>query len=482
MNNDFKFLLERPDLLERRDVLKLAGLAVAGALAGPVLSPLQLQAQGRAKPAGTARNAILIEMSGGISQMDCWDFKETKSTPKEMDVQKVWSDLFLSHAFFPGLIDSKMIDRCSFVRSMLGREALHLTGQYRVQTGRAFNPAVAKEIPALGSVIAYELDSQRRETDTFPTYVSTNLSRNSTGAIGAGFLANRFSGLDLDTSFVFSVFGISDEKGGEQLERRWQTLRRMTEVAGNNDASLGSHVSPYGTFYDYAYKIMADPRWPKVFQSSEEDKERYGASASYGQLGSGMLLARNLLSANAGVRFVYISDSIGGNGPWDFHAGIYDRTRPDNLYTQCQKWDKAFTALLQDLSRLPGQEPGKSLLDETIIVSTSEFGRTPRVNPGNGRDHYPGLFTSLLAGGGVKGGRIIGKTDDLGSTATETGWKHRERPQLDNLAATFYSALGIDWLKKVENTPSGRSYEYVQSAPIGSNDFIAPDYIEELFV
>jgi hypothetical protein len=482
MNKNFQFLLERPGLLARRDVLKLAGVTLAGAVAGPILAPFEVSAQGRVKPAGTARNAILIEMSGGISQMDCWDFKETKATPKELDVQKVWSELYLSRAFFPKLIESKMIDRCSFVRSMLGREALHLTGQYRVQTGRALNPAVAKEIPALGSVIAYELDSQRRESDTFPSYVSTNLSRNSTGAIGAGFLPNRFSGLDLDTSFVFSVFGIKDEGSSEQLERRWQTLRRLTEVAGSTETSLGSHVSPYGTFYDYAHKIMADARWPGVFQVTDEENERYGASSAFGQLGSGMLLARNLLKADAGVRFVYISDSIGGNGPWDFHAGIYDRTRPDNLYTQCQKWDKAFTALLQDLAVLPGHEAGKSLLDETIIISTSEFGRTPRVNPGNGRDHYPGVFTSLLAGGGIKGARIIGKTDELGSTAAETGWKHRERPQIDNLAATFYSALGIDWMKKVENTPSGRAYEYVQSAPIGSNDFIAPDYLEELFV
>ena len=85
--------------------------------------------------------------------------------------------------------------------------------------------------------------------------------------------------------------------------------------------------------------------------------------------------------------------SIGGNGPWDFHAAIYDRTKPQNLYTKCLEWDQAFTALLQDLSAAPGHEPGKTMLDETIIVSTGEFGRTPNFNTGLGRDHYDKTFT-----------------------------------------------------------------------------------------
>src|SRR6185295_19824549 len=107
---------------------------------------------------------------------------------------------------------------------------------------------------------------------------------------------------------------------------------------------------------------------------SESDRRRYGSA----QLGTGCLLARNLLKADAGTRFVYISESIGGNGPWDFHAAIYDRTKPQNLYTKCLEWDQAFTALLQDLSAAPGHEPGKTMLDETVIVSTGAFGRTPK--------------------------------------------------------------------------------------------------------
>ena len=228
---------------------------------------------------------------------------------------------------------------------------------------------------------------------------------------------------------------------------------------------MGTQVSPFEVFYDYAYHIVTDPRWSKVFQVSDAERDRYGR----GQLGDGLVLAKNLLKADAGTRFVYISESIGGNGPWDFHAAIYDRTKPQNLYTKCLEWDQAFTALLQDLAAAPGHEPGKTLLDETIIVSTGEFGRTPNFNTGLGRDHYDKTFTSLLVGGGIKGQRVIGKTNDDCSACIDNGWNHREQPQIDNLVATIYSALGIDWRKKIENTPSGRAYHYVQSAPIGSN-------------
>src|SRR5919106_5706487 len=101
----------------RRDLLKWAGLTVAGSFVGPLV-PLEVRAQGRSQPAGTARNAIMIEMSGAISPMDCWDLKETKLTPKDLDPQRLWSDFYLSRTFFPKLIESGMINRCSFVRSM----------------------------------------------------------------------------------------------------------------------------------------------------------------------------------------------------------------------------------------------------------------------------------------------------------------------------------------------------------------------------
>ena len=123
-----------------------------------------------------------------MSQMDCWDLKETKWTPKDLDPVKVWGDLYLSKTLFGRLITSKQMQNISFVRSMKAKELVHFNGQYHCQTGRALNVAVGKEIPAFGSIIAKELDSQRRQSDTFPTYVSVNLRQDRVGPIGSGFM------------------------------------------------------------------------------------------------------------------------------------------------------------------------------------------------------------------------------------------------------------------------------------------------------
>jgi hypothetical protein len=417
-------------------------------------------------------------MTGAMSQMDCWDLKDTEWTPRDLNPERVWNDFYLSRTLFGGLMDSAYMERMSFIRSMRARELVHFNGQYHCQTGRALNVAVGKEIPAFGSVIAAELDSGRRPSDTFPTYVSVNLRQDRVGPIGSGFFPVRYTGLDLDPAVVFDVFGGESESGASEsdLERRWTTLQRMIEVSPGSTGGLQAKGEEYRSFYDDAYRILNDPRWPQVFEITDEDWERYGT----GIVGQNFLLTRNVLRANAGTRFVYISET--DNFGWDYHSYIYDKTRPTNLYVSADRWDQAFPALLADLDATPGEAPGKSLLDETLIVCSSEFGRTTYVNAALGRDHWDEVFTSAMIGGGVKGGRILGATDELGGHCIDTGWADRRQPVVDNLVATIYSALGIDWRKSIENTPSGRAYHYVQSVPIGSSEPINPNPIEDLFV
>ena len=117
-------------------------------------------------PRGTARNCIFIELGGAISPMDCWDFKETRWTPKDLDVTEVAKDLYISRTLFPQL--STQMHRVALVRSLQAPELIHFNGQYHTQAGRSLNPAVAREIPAFGSVIAFELASQRRPTRQLP--------------------------------------------------------------------------------------------------------------------------------------------------------------------------------------------------------------------------------------------------------------------------------------------------------------------------
>ncbi len=457
----------------RRDALKLGGLALAGTCLDQIIWPLKISAAGQSTPRGTARNCIVIEMSGAISPQDTWDYKETPLQPKDLDIRKVSSDVVLSKTLFPNMIDRW--NEVSLVRSMRAPELQHFNGQYHTQTGRVLAPALAKEIPAFGSIVAYELEKQRRETDTFPTYISTSLITARAGSIGAGFLPPRFTAFDLAADTVFETFGGGDEGSNPALEERWSWLSAISEVSERDRMSLGTKVSDYKAYYENGYRILNDPRWNKVFKLTEQDKQRYGDD----QYGLGLILARNLLAADAGTRFVYIYDSP---QDWDAHAKIFDKSSRRNHYFTCQRWDKGFASLLTDLAAVPGHAPGKTMLDETLIVATSEFGRTPEINPVMGRHHWRFSYTTLFAGGGVKGGRVIGKSDANGGYNVETGWKHPEQPAMDNAVATIYSALGIDWKKRVTNTPSGRDYDYVQSAPIGGSEFIATDSIDELFV
>ncbi|MFN8060948.1 MAG: DUF1501 domain-containing protein [Vicinamibacterales bacterium] len=455
----------------RREIMAWGGVALAGTWVDRLVWPLNVRAAGRATPRGTARNCIFIEMGGAISQMDCWDFKETRWTPNDLDVTEVSKGLYLSRTLFPQLLAE--MSRVSLVRSMHAPELIHFNGQYHTQTGRTLNPAIAREVPAFGSVIAYELGQQRRETDTFPIYVSTNLTKARAGSVSSGFLPTWSTGLDLDPLTVFEAFAGNMEGANAVLAERWRLLTELAKVNDSTRRAMGQRAADYQTFYEEAYKILNDPRWPNVFKATDDDKSRYGDD----DFGLGCILARNLLSSNAGTRFVYVYDG----DRWDHHSGIFDRTQEWNHYRTCTRLDRGLVSLIHDLAKRPGQTPGKSLLDETLIVAQSEFGRTPGMNPVAGRDHYKGTYTGLYVGGGVKGGRIIGATDADGSNCVDPGWAHKTQPFMDNTVATVYSALGIDWKKSVTNTPSGREYVYVDTVNLGGAERMEDDEIAPLF-
>ena len=153
-------------LSARRDVLKLGGYGLLGAFAQQAVWPVQARAAGKANPRGTARFVIVIELAGAISHIDTFDFKEGQGTPKDLDVRPVKNNLYLSHRLFPEL--SSEMDKVTVVRSMKSHEVVHFRGQYYTQAGRPLNPAQAAEIPSVGSVIAYELEGTRKDTDTSP--------------------------------------------------------------------------------------------------------------------------------------------------------------------------------------------------------------------------------------------------------------------------------------------------------------------------
>ena len=183
------------------------------------------------------------------------------------------------------------------------------------------------------------------------------------------------------------------------------------------------------------------------------------------------MIARNIIEADAGTRFIFLQQ----NG-WDHHQNIYDKK---NHYGKSIELDAALASLIEDLDTRRRAD-GRTLLEETLVICMGEFGRTPgEINGLSGRDHYQYAFTALVAGGGVKGGQIVGKTDDAGMKVIDAGWGIKRSVYMEDIATTIYSAMGIDWKKTVSGTPSGRDFYYIE--PFAAKAMIGNREITPLF-
>jgi hypothetical protein len=333
------------------------------------------------------------------------------------------------------------------------------------------NVAFAREIPSIGSVVAYELESSRREADTFPSYVSFNLETNQVGALSTGFLPPQFSVFDLNAAQALTGMTL-DEKATELLEERWRVLEGLRDINRQRMKGLGRHIDAFEDFSVTAKRLLTDPRWPASFKISEEDRKRYGNTGP----GLACALARNLLREDGGTRYIHVCQH-----GWDHHKYIWDRSKSDNHYKLMADFDPAVASLIEDLAVTPSKtSPGKMLLDETLVVFMSEFGRTPgKLNHMAGRDHHKYAFPAMFAGAGVKGGLVLGASDKDGDKVIDTGWNYKEQPRIENVVATVYSALGIDWSKAIHNLPSGRTYVYVD--PLGANGYIPTDELSGIY-
>src|SRR5882672_5841665 len=225
--------------------------------------------------------------------------------------------------------------------------------------------------------------------------------------------------------------------------------------------------------------MIKSPQVAGMFQLKEDERKRYGATP----FGDACQIARNMVAARAGARYILVNQ-----GGWDHHGDIYGKTdvsRTEDprmrggLYTNCAELDAAYAALSQDLKSMKAQDGG-SLLSKTLVLAMGEFGRTPGdLTDIKGRDHWPAVRAGLFAGAGVKGGRLLGATDEQGGKIVKFDW-HRNRPMYpEDVTATIYSALGIDWSKKIASTPSGRAFEYVE--PMSGTTFIDSTEVKELF-
>jgi hypothetical protein len=434
-----------PARFSRRDLLRLAA---AGVVTYSVSGWLGALADEVAASPRRRRSCILLWMNGGPSQMDTFDLKPGHANGglyKEV-ATKVPGIKISEH--LPRL--ATHLDAMALVRSMRSKEGEHGLATYLAHTGYAARGPI--QYPTLGSLVAREVGA---DDAALPNFVSIAPFRVfSPAAHAPGFLGPRYAPLTVGELGLGS-YGPRPEDDARAL--RVENLTAPAGVARDHaEARLrlvqdlqrefaDGHPDPvaqgHATAYDRAVRLMSTAA-AKAFRVDDEPdalRDRYGRHL----FGQGCLLARRLVER--GVPFVEVTLGGGGNVSWDTHLNNFDTVK-----TLSGTLDAAWSALLADLK-------DRGLLDSTLVVWMGEFGRTPKINGNNGRDHYPHAWTTVLAGGGIKGGQVVGRTSADGSTV-------EERPvSLPDLLATVLQALGIDPAgQNVSNT--GRPIRLVEKS------------------
>src|SRR5579872_119061 len=447
--------------LSRRHLFQRGAMTVSGYWLLPMLRPVNVVAKDSVTPRGGAECCIFLFLNGGASQLDSFDVKEGKWTPPDFDVRTVKPGIRLPYSLFPQL--SAQLDHLAIARSVEAWESAHSRAQYYMQVGHPFSPARRNEMPALGAVIAAESAARRKPTDFLPPFVAMNFSGTSAGLVRQGCLPYEYGPLPIEmkqgTEFVI------DRNDRAIFDRRWKLREALEGAASEPDGS-----SEFNSFYSSALSMLTAPGLAEAFTVPAEDRARYGAST----LGDSCILARNLVRADAGTRFI----SISHNG-WGLHADMFDPKNPRNHYGLSRELDTAFAALLTDLAKTRAKD-GKTLLEKTFIVCMGEFGRTGgELTINKGRDHNRSAFSAVFAGAGVKGGRVFGVTDSNGVNVLQSEWNEKRSIYPEDVMVTIYSLLGIDWTKKITNTPSGRAFEYIEQQ--SGTDFVRFREMSNLF-
>lgn len=422
--------------LDRRVFFKHLGSAVAGSFFLPGRS-LSTVAKGAAQPIGKAKNVIFVLMAGGPSHTDTFDLKEGAWTLPAMEPTS-YGDIRWPRGLMPKL--AEQLESIALIRSGRAWEAVHGIAQVRVQIGRNPTNSLSSIAPHIGSVVSRELRPLTSDK-TLPAFLSLNAG----SGPNQGYLEPEHA------PFYVSPGGgglgnTQSPVGQERFNRRYELLLDLDNDTRQN-ANAGSRIDEMAEFNVAARRLIYNSNVDQVFIFNQDERARYGASG----FGNACITARNLLRANMGTRFVQIT-----TGGWDMHANIYanNALNPDSATSTGRVFDAGLGTLLADLK-------AEGLLDETLVVAMGEFGRTVGgLNNQAGRDHF--LTQSiLLAGAGVKGGKVIGQTDGNGRDVLEPGWSAGREVRAEDIEATIYSALGIDWTKAYDDDPFGRGFYLV---------------------
>ena len=435
------------DGLSRRHFVKIAGTGVVMSFFADVLSPSLLfgAKTSNATLRNTAKSCLLVFLSGAPSNTDMWDLKEGAWTPLDFAPAN-----FGPYRWPQGLLPNMAthLDRISIIRTGMAWAAVHPLAQKWAQIARNPSGATGNIAPHIGAVVSMETQKTRTVKDVLPGFIALNGT-----SAGSGYFPAEHAPFGVTASQT-GLAALMHPDGAARLSDRWNLIQSIDSARVS--AELGKDASDMANFYDAAKVLIDTPNINQVFSFTADEHTRYGAT----NFGDSLLVARNVIASDRGARFVQVT--FGG---WDHHSNIYGKTG-NSLYSQCKQLDDGLGPLLTDLATTPGSS-GKMLLDETLVVIIGEFGRTTGpITANGGRDHYLRM-SAVFAGGGVRGSHAMGTTDAVGNLATDYGSFDRDvRPE--DIAATIYSALGIDYTTVRPDDPLGRGFEYVPFAKDGT--------------
>ncbi|MFP6877572.1 MAG: DUF1501 domain-containing protein [Roseibacillus sp.] len=413
-------------------------VGVLGSLGLTLPQFLRMEAHGAQKfyetREGVAKSVINIFLPGGAAHQETWDPKYFAPTeyrgPLGTVDTKIVGEKFSQHMSHM----AKIADKITVIRSFAHGEAAHERGTHNMFTG--YRPSPALKFPSIGSVVSHELGSR----NNLPPYVCIPNVPNTFA--NSGYLSSAYGPFALGNDPSRKGFKVRDlDLPSGVDEKRFNRRRSLLETVDYHFKSLeeSDALESMDAFYQHAYAMISSQKAREAFNLDAEDqkmKERYGVNAP----GQRMLLARRLVEA--GVRFV--SMTAGG---WDHHGNIKGA-----IESNLPPVDQALATLISDLDE-------RGLLDSTLVMLTSEFGRTPKINNNAGRDHWPRVFSVMLAGGGVKRGMIYGSSDALGGEPEE------DRVGVEDLAQTVYNQLGITGDKELM-APGDRPIEIVNGGRV----------------
>jgi uncharacterized protein (DUF1501 family) len=361
---------------------------------------------------GKTKSIIQIFMPGGMAHQESFDPKPNAPIEYRGEMGSIQTKL-------PGVLinsaltqTAQIADKITIVRSMTHGEAAHERGTHNMFTG--YRPSPALDYPSFGSVVSHEFGVR----NNLPPYVC--IPSLPTNYAGTGYLSAAFAPFSLGSDPANGGFSVQDlNLPGGVDEKRFQTRRTALDAINAHFAAKekSDNIAAMDTFYQRAYGLLSSQKAKEAFNINAEPaklRDEYGRNAA----GQRLLLARRLVEA--GVRFVSLT-----YGGWDLHNNIKGGTE-----SQMPAFDQAFARLIRDLD-------SRGLLDSTMVMITTEFGRTPKINGNAGRDHWPKVFSIVMAGGGIKRGSVFGSSD---STASEP----QDDPlSVDDWSCTIYTLLGV---------------------------------------